>query len=350
MKFILITICLFALSISSQAQVIKSGDCMQGQGTFVYPSGAVYSGEWEQGKRSGKGKMTYPKRINESNIGKGPIVLNIYHSGTKKQVQEKLSEYNDESLIAFEREFDDDNYFKNLAEKVGAAYKHDVTTAKGYYLTGLKQINLSSNLSDEAKLIMRNRHKRNYLKQMLNPNNEEALNSIRDYANAIRKKTDAEKFQAEADNINLLAYQKLTNDILASIPFVDQAMNFTSMVTGEDLSGGKISDSKRYFDYMMLIAPSSLKKLISDSRLNKALETFTKKASKLTLKQANKLIQKCGISAKQLDKVYKKLSAIYTKYPKTTQWIGKTIKSIPENQIKGAGFKKIDKTINEKKE
>ena len=348
MKSITLIILLSFLNIIVHAQIIKSGNCMKGQGVFVYSSGAIYTGDWEQGKRNGKGKMTYPKKINENNIGNGPVVLNIYHTGTKKQVQEKLSEYNDESLAIFNEEFDSDNYFKNLAEKVGTAYKHDVETAKGYYNTGLKQINLSSILSDEAKLIMRNRQKRNYLKAMINPNNNEALNSIRDYTYAIRKKTDAEKFQVEADHIMLVAYQKLTNDILGTIPLVDQALGIVSMATGEDLSGEKIPDAQRFFDYIMLIAPGSLKKMISNNPLNEALESFTKKAGSLTIKQANKLIYKCNISPKQLDEVYKKLASVYTKYPKTTEWMGKTLKSIPENEIKGDVFKKIDKTIKDK--
>jgi len=323
---------------------------MEGQGTYMYSSGAVYTGEWEQGKRNGKGKITYPKRINESNIGKDPVVLNIYHSSTKKQVQETLNEYNDESFVLFNEKFDADDYFKRLAEKVGTAYGHDVATMKGYCNTGLKQIQLSSILSEEAKLIANNRLKRNYFKAMLNPNNNEALNSVRDYTNAIRKKTDAEKLQAEADHIMLVAYQKATNDILGTIPLVDQALNLVSMATGEDLSGAKIPDSKRFFDYIMLIAPGSLKKMITDNPLNKALGKFMEKTASLSVKQAKSLIYKCDITPKQLEQVYKKLSSAYAKYPKTTEWMSKTLKSNAENQIKDEGFKKIDENMKDKKE
>ena len=37
-----------------------SGDCKNGQGTFSWPDGAKYVGEWKDGKRNGQGTYTYP--------------------------------------------------------------------------------------------------------------------------------------------------------------------------------------------------------------------------------------------------------------------------------------------------
>merc|ERR1712098_257436 len=37
----------------------ESGLRFHGNGTFMYPGGEVYEGEWKDGKRNGKGKMTY---------------------------------------------------------------------------------------------------------------------------------------------------------------------------------------------------------------------------------------------------------------------------------------------------
>lgn len=50
-----------------------SGDCKNGQGTFLWESGDVYTGQWRNGLRDGKGTMTwmdssvYSKRSREFN-------------------------------------------------------------------------------------------------------------------------------------------------------------------------------------------------------------------------------------------------------------------------------------------
>ena len=36
------------------------GDCQNGQGTFIYPDGKRYVGEWKDGKRHGQGVSTHP--------------------------------------------------------------------------------------------------------------------------------------------------------------------------------------------------------------------------------------------------------------------------------------------------
>jgi len=33
---------------------------MSGQGTYIWSDGKVYTGEWVEGKRNGKGKFTLP--------------------------------------------------------------------------------------------------------------------------------------------------------------------------------------------------------------------------------------------------------------------------------------------------
>ena len=50
-----------------------SGDCKNGQGTYTYPSGGKYVGEWKDGKRNGQGTYTYPsgnKYVGEYKDGK----------------------------------------------------------------------------------------------------------------------------------------------------------------------------------------------------------------------------------------------------------------------------------------
>ena len=37
-----------------------AGDCVNGQGTYTYPNGEKYVGEWKDDKRNGQGTNTYP--------------------------------------------------------------------------------------------------------------------------------------------------------------------------------------------------------------------------------------------------------------------------------------------------
>jgi Uncharacterized protein conserved in bacteria len=37
-----------------------SGNCVNGEGTFIYIDGKKYEGHWESGKRNGKGILNYP--------------------------------------------------------------------------------------------------------------------------------------------------------------------------------------------------------------------------------------------------------------------------------------------------
>ena len=60
MKKLLLCLPLFLIWCNwSYAQCI-SGDCVNGQGTFVTPSGLKYVGELKNGKPEGQGTLTYP--------------------------------------------------------------------------------------------------------------------------------------------------------------------------------------------------------------------------------------------------------------------------------------------------
>lgn len=41
-------------------QVCLSGDCENGYGTYIYPSGDIYVEEYKDGKRNGQGTYTFP--------------------------------------------------------------------------------------------------------------------------------------------------------------------------------------------------------------------------------------------------------------------------------------------------
>jgi cell division septation protein DedD len=63
MKALLISL-LFVIGFSQGGCVLKvgcrQGDCIIGNGTYVWTSGIKYSGGWRDGKRNGYGTMTYP--------------------------------------------------------------------------------------------------------------------------------------------------------------------------------------------------------------------------------------------------------------------------------------------------
>ena len=48
----------FFFPINTFGECIK-GDCENGQGTYKFPAGGKYIGEWKNGKRHGQGTSTY---------------------------------------------------------------------------------------------------------------------------------------------------------------------------------------------------------------------------------------------------------------------------------------------------
>ena len=90
---ILISILTISLSITCLAQT-KSGNTENGKGSFQYSNGARYKGEWKDGKRHGKGVITYPKGASEANTKKGAIDSNCICSNWIKEpatdTEEKL--------------------------------------------------------------------------------------------------------------------------------------------------------------------------------------------------------------------------------------------------------------------
>jgi hypothetical protein len=82
--FLLLSICF--LPINTFGECIE-GDCVNGKGTFAFPDGGKYVGEWKDGQRHGKGTSTFPggsKYVGEFEDGKrhGPGTL-TYSNGEK---------------------------------------------------------------------------------------------------------------------------------------------------------------------------------------------------------------------------------------------------------------------------
>lgn len=74
---ILISVAVFFLPTGVQAECID-GDCVNGQGTYIWPDGEKYVGEWKKGKRNGKGSIIWTDGDryvghwkNDKNVGYG---------------------------------------------------------------------------------------------------------------------------------------------------------------------------------------------------------------------------------------------------------------------------------------
>ena len=67
---ILLLVCF--LPINTFGECIK-GDCINGQGVYIFPKGEKYEGEWKDGKRHGHGTYTFSdgeKYVGEFKDGK----------------------------------------------------------------------------------------------------------------------------------------------------------------------------------------------------------------------------------------------------------------------------------------
>ena len=65
MKKYVVAFCLcavFFLPVNSYSQTGEciQGDCKNGKGTFVWPDGKKYDGDWKEGERVGQGTSTWP--------------------------------------------------------------------------------------------------------------------------------------------------------------------------------------------------------------------------------------------------------------------------------------------------
>ncbi|WP_319550281.1 hypothetical protein [Desulfogranum marinum] len=59
MRYLILSALFLALSTMAYAASCVSGNCVNGHGTYVWDSGAQYSGDWQNQKRHGRGTFTY---------------------------------------------------------------------------------------------------------------------------------------------------------------------------------------------------------------------------------------------------------------------------------------------------
>ena len=108
-----------------QAQCFK-GDCFNGRGTYIYPSGAKYSGQFKNGKIQGEGILYFSNGnkyvgnwVNQYRSGKGKL---IYANGDIYRGDFKRSKFSGYGSMTF----------KN-GEKYEGQWNNDLQNGKGIY-------------------------------------------------------------------------------------------------------------------------------------------------------------------------------------------------------------------------
>ena len=84
---------LIALLVSLQihAECI-SGDCSKGYGTYTWPSGEKYAGEWSYGNRHGKGVHTYADGTTKTGVWENNAYFGTEAEWKAEQTKRKLAE------------------------------------------------------------------------------------------------------------------------------------------------------------------------------------------------------------------------------------------------------------------
>ncbi len=376
-QYILSITLIFVLSITVSAQEVVSGDCNNGTGTFKYQNGAEYTGQWKNGKRQGKGKITYPRNALEENLGPGPVV----DEPEKPTIPEHI-------LALRQRILDDVNHYgidymffhgaegmlglvadaERVGEYIGhnkieplpeAPNKHK-TIIRDYFELAKKIIRRaedSQRVDTEAKNYYYNLIHLNYIRNLCKLDMATGLQGMRDYANTLRNFQDAERLQIEADNILLMNYQKTTQDILETVPYVDKALSIIYMATGEDLTGQPIKPFKRWWDVLSLVTPTVLDKMLDKMpKMSKALSEITERLNEIEVDAYIKMLDYYKIDKSLAVAVHKKLAQAYGLRPPGFDWAYKhvskivtdTIKKHTTDELKKQTTDKITKPIEEK--
>ena len=121
-------------------------------------------------------------------------------------------------------------------------------------------------------------------------------------AKAFGKFDQAMQDHADAVIQTVEANQKVTEDLASGIPLVGDAMDLVSAVTGETLSGEKLSGWQRVFAAVAVIGPEGLEMWLKNkAAAKKTLEAIAETADQLDGPARKILAKKLGMSADKLD-------------------------------------------------
>jgi hypothetical protein len=154
---------------------------------------------------------------------------------------------------------------------------------------------------------------------------------LRARAEALGKFDEASQLAAEAVIETVNANQKITEDVLSALPLVGDAMDILSIVTGETLSGEKMTALSYVLSTVGVLGPAALEKLLETKAGREAFEAIAEKAGELTGAAKKRLCDALSLSEKKLDDTLKAIGDTLTKERRLT---GKNMDESAETALK----------------
>lgn len=132
-----------------------------------------------------------------------------------------------------------------------------------------------------------------YIKALSQKDPQKAYSGLKKYVDALRdiQAADADHLIAQAEA--LVAEQKLIADVSAGIPGVGEAIDIIAIVSGEDMSGQKLSMLERGLNLTLLLAPEALSQAIKrNPAVAKAIGKLSASINAMPNKAYTKLAKK----------------------------------------------------------
>lgn len=282
---------------------------LKAQQTITYETGAVYVGEVSDNLRQGKGKITYPKGVTESNIGDVVTKANQLSPEMEKE-RKKILRFMDEFYIGYEEEVESKSYNPFLneililnakkAEEISAAMGQDVEgKMKPVFQNGLASIKESESLHGDQKRFYYKKLYKVYVQALLNKNPDEGYQSLRYYTGAAFHNREANMQDAMAEDIMAESNYKTAQASMEVIKMVGDyykpvgvTLDLVAWGTGTDpVSGKQLTELERFMKAMMIMTPDVLGDAISKyPPMRTSLQSFAKKLGSYNTAQT-KLIE-----------------------------------------------------------
>lgn len=142
-----------------------------------------------------------------------------------------------------------------------------------------------------------------YIKALVQKDATQAYREFSKYVDALRsiQSADSEHLIAQAES--LVAEQKLIADLSSGLPGVGEAMDIMMIVTGEDMSGEKLSTFERGLTLVMILTPEVLEQVIKRNPVvAEAIGKIGASISQMPAKAFDKITGKSAKAAKAKSK------------------------------------------------
>jgi hypothetical protein len=151
---------------------------------------------------------------------------------------------------------------------------------------------------------------RNWLRLLSSCDGDTIAEGLREQAEAIGKFDQATALAAEATAGQIQATQQLTEEVLGSIPLVEDALNLQAVITGETLSGEEVDGWNRLIEGALTLGPVGIKGL---SKVSPSFERAVRSLHVVGKRNGRRatayLADQFGISRSRLDQVVEAIAA-----------------------------------------